>query len=165
MRQGKHQVKKISPNITYYEATKSYTAQRHGIDNTPNEMQLKSMQQIAEKIFEPTRKHLGGVPLPIGSFFRSYELNKRIGGAKGSQHCLGQAMDIDVDGSIHIYNYQVFNFIYENLDFDQLIWEFGDEFNPDWVHVSYVREDLNRKQALVAYLDINGIVKYKKFRI
>lgn len=135
-------MEKISEHISYSEAIKSQTAIRKGIDNTPNEEQLKAMRLVAEKIFEPIRKALNR-PVFISSFFRSPELNKSIGGAKTSQHCKGQAMDIDVDG----FNNEIFHYIKNNLVFDQLLWEFGDTNEPDWVHVSY-NERGNRGQIL-----------------
>lgn len=154
---------KLSRNITIHEATKSITANRKGIDNTPNCSQLDNMMLLAYNIFEPLRVGLGNHPIFIASFFRCIELNTLIGGAKNSQHCAlnGAAMDIDVDNSNHIYNYQVFNFIKENLDYDQLIYEFGTELNPDWVHVSYKSEG-NRKSTLIAYKE-NGKTKYKNY--
>lgn len=153
----------ISAHISYNEATKSATAKRNDIENVPNEKQLVNMKKLAVAIFEPLREGLGDMAINISSFFRSLLLNMQIGGANASQHLAnnGAAMDIDVDGSTHIYNYQVFNFIKDHLDFDQLIWEFGDKYNPDWVHVSYV-EGKNRKQILVAYKE-NGKTKYKNY--
>lgn len=149
---------KISEHISYYEATKSNTAIRRGIHNTPNGTELQNMETIAQKIFEPLRKALGDKPLRITSFFRSIALNRAIGGSSTSQHCKGQAMDIDADGS-HTSNKEVFMYIAENLDFDQLIWEFGDNLNPDWIHVSYVSEHQNRKQILKAIRQ-DGRTKY-----
>ena len=112
---------------------------------------------IAEMIFQPLRSYVGG-PIKITSFFRSPELNQAIGGSKSSQHCKGQAMDLD-DVYGHKTNAEMFDYIRENLDFDQLIWEFGDDNNPDWVHVSYVSPDENRKRCLKAYKE-NGKSKY-----
>lgn len=135
-------MEKISEHISYSEAIKSQTGSRLGISNEPNEAQLKAMRLVAEKVFEPVRKALNR-PVFISSFFRSEALNKKIGGAKGSQHSKGEAIDIDVDG----LNDQIFYFIKNNLEFDQLIWEFGTTKEPDWVHVSY-KETGNRKQVL-----------------
>jgi hypothetical protein len=146
-----------------YEATKSWTAKRHGIINYPNELQLKNMQLWAENIFEPLRLGLGNYPIYLASFLRVDELNTIIGGATNSQHICenGASGDIDVDNSPFLYNYQVFEYIRLYLDFDQLIWEFGDKYNPDWVHASY-KQGNNRKQILVAYKE-NGKTKYKKW--
>ena len=148
----------ISKHISYKEGVRSNTAIRRGIDNTPNDEQLNNMETIAEKIFEPLRAYVGG-PIKINSFFRCPELNKAIGGSSKSQHCKGQAMDID-DTFGRCTNAEMYHFIKEHLDFDQMIWEFGDEDNPDWVHVSYVSEDKNRNRCLQAYKE-NGKTKYK----
>ena len=115
------------------------------------------MRLIAEKIFEPLRMHVGG-PIKINSFYRGPKLNKAIGGSAKSQHCHGQAMDID-DTYCHASNAAMFDWIKANLDFDQMIWEFGNDQNPDWVHVSYVGPEANRKRCLKAYRD-GGKTKY-----
>ena len=141
----------ISKHISEKEATKSITALRLGIANTPNGTALANMKILAEKIFEPLRKFVGG-PITLKSMFSSDALNKQIGGSSRSQHCQGNAMDID-----DIYGYktnkEMFDFIKENLDFDQLIYEFGNEENPDWVHVSYVDKEKNRNKILKAVRD------------
>ena len=129
---------KISDNITYAEAIHSQTAKRRGIDNTPTAKQVEVMKLTAEKIFEPLRKFVGG-PIKVNSFFRSAELNKAIGGSKTSQHCKGQAIDID-DVFGHKTNAEMYNWVKENLNFDQMIWEFGTDMNPNWVHISYLSE-------------------------
>ena len=139
----------ISEHISYKEGVYSITATRLGIDNTPGDDQLHFMEIIAEKVFEPLREWVGG-PIKINSFYRCPELNKAIGGSTTSQHCKGQAMDID-DTFGRATNAEMFNWIKENLDFDQMIWEFGDDDNPDWVHVSYVSEENNRNRCLRAH--------------
>ena len=149
---------KISDHITYAEAIHSNTAKRRGIDNTPNPTQVENMKLTAEKIFEPLRKFVGG-PIKVNSFFRSPELNTKIGGSKTSQHCKGQAIDID-DVFGYKTNAEMYNWIKENLDFDQMIWEFGDDDNPNWVHVSYVSAEENRNRCLKAYKE-NKKTKYK----
>ncbi len=151
-------MEKISKNISYKEATRSVTAIRLGLENKPSDYELTNMQVLAEKVFQPLRKWIGE-PIKINSFFRSVELNKAIGGSSRSQHCEGRAIDID-DTYGHATNAEMFDWIKENLDFDQMIWEFGDDENPDWVHVSYVSEDSNRKRCLKAYRK-NGKTKYK----
>jgi len=130
------------------EAVESYTAKRRGIDNTPGDYELTNMTALAENIFEPLREWVGG-PIKINSFFRSVELNKAIGGSSKSQHCQGRAIDID-DVYGHKTNAEMYNWIKENLNFDQMIWEFGTDENPDWVHISYVSEDGNRNRCLKA---------------
>jgi hypothetical protein len=106
------------------------------------------MVNIAINVFEPLREWVGG-PIKINSFYRCVELNKAIGGSSKSQHCEGRAIDID-DTHGHKTNAEMFKYIKENLSFDQLIWEFGSDENPDWVHVSYVSEDQNRNRCLKA---------------
>ena len=147
----------ISKHISYKEGVYSVTAIRKGIDNEPNEEQLSNMKLVAEKIFEPVRTHFK-VPIKVNSFFRSPDLNKAIGGSTKSQHCKGQAIDID-DTYGKIKNSDIYWWIKENLDFDQMIWEFGNNDNPDWVHVSYVSPDKNRNRCLKAYRE-NGKTKY-----
>ena len=149
---------KISDHITYAEAIHSNTAKRRGIDNTPNPTQVENMKLTAEKIFEPLRKFVGG-PIKVNSFFRSSELNTKIGGSKTSQHCKGQAIDID-DVFGYKTNAEMYNWIKENLDFDQMIWEFGTDMYPNWVHISYVSEEDNRNRCLKAYKD-DRKTKYK----
>jgi len=139
----------ISKHISYKEGVYSRTAMRRGIKNNPNAEQMENMVAIAEEVFEPLRVWVGG-PIKINSFFRSPELNKAIGGSTKSQHCHGQAIDLD-DTFGRATNAEMFEFIKKYLDFDQIIWEFGDDENPDWVHVSYVSPDQNRNRCLKAY--------------
>ena len=135
---------RISKHISYAEATFSQTAIRKKIDNTPTKEQLASMVLVAEKCFEPVRNYFR-VPIKISSFFRSEKLNIAIGGAKNSQHVKGEAIDIQATGEIT--NKMIFDYIKNNLEYDQLIWEYGDKNNPAWVHVSYSAKK-NRKQIL-----------------
>ena len=148
----------ISKHISYREGVYRRTATRLGIDNTPNDEQLENMELVAEEVFEPLRAWVGG-PIKINSFFRSPKLNTAIGGSSKSQHCKGQAIDID-DTFGRATNAEMYHFIKKHLDFDQMIWEFGDEDNPDWVHVSYVSSDKNRNRCLQAYKE-KGKTKYK----
>ena len=147
----------ISKHISNKEGVYSITATRRGIDNTPNAEQLKNMELLAKKVFEPLREWVGG-PIKINSFFRCPELNKAIGGSSKSQHCKGQAIDIDDTFKV-VTNSDMYDYIKETLDFDQLIWEFGDNDNPNWVHVSYVSEEDNRRRCLRAYKS-NGKTVY-----
>jgi len=147
----------ISKHISDKEGVYSTTAMRRGLDNTPDKEQLSNMKLLAEKVFEPLREWVGG-PIRINSFFRGPELNKAIGGSSKSQHCKGQAVDID-DGRCNKTNAEMYRFIKDELEFDQMIWEFGDDKNPNWVHVSYVSEDKNRNRCLKAYKD-KGKTKY-----
>jgi len=148
----------ISKHISYKEGVYSITSIRKGIDNTPNNEQLDNMGSIAENIFEPLRQYVGG-PIKINSFFRCPELNKAIGGSYTSQHCKGQAIDID-DTFGRMTNAEMYHWIKDNLDFDQMIWEFGDDDNPNWVHISYVSPEGNRNRCLKAYKE-KGSTKYK----
>lgn len=152
---------KISKHITYNEATSSYLALKYGIINIPNEFQLKNMILLAEAIFEPLRAFVGK-PIAVTSFFRSKALNSKLKGSRTSQHMAnnGAAMDLDADIYGYITNKDIFDYIRENLDFDQLIAEYPDDKgNPSWVHVSY-KEKGNRKQVFIAYPIGNGRTKY-----
>jgi len=152
-------MKNISKHITYKEGVYSITALRLGLNNDPTKAHLTNMELLAEKVFEPLRIHVNG-PIKINSFYRGPELNKAIGGSSKSQHCEGRAMDID-DNYGYMSNADMFEYIKNNLSFDQMIWEFGNSDNPDWVHVSYVNEDANRNRCLLAYKDENNRTKYK----
>ena len=147
----------ISKHISYKEGVYSNTATRRGINNTPNDEQLNNMETVAEEIFEPLRAYVNG-PIKINSFFRCPELNKANGGSSKSQHCKGQAIDID-DTFGYMTNAEMYYFIKEHLDFDQIIWEFGSDDNPDWVHISYVSPGKNRNRCLKAYRE-DGKTKY-----
>ena len=127
---------KLSKNLTLAEVVRSESAKRRGIDNTPTDEHLENLKLIAKEIFQPIRDHFKK-PIHISSGYRSKELNNALKGASStSQHMTGEALDIDMDGT-SISNADVFEFIKENLDFDTLIWEFGNDENPDWVHVSH----------------------------
>jgi hypothetical protein len=141
---------KLSEHLNLAEVTRSDSAKRKGIDNTPTPEHLENFKKLAENIFEPIRKHFG-VPIHISSGYRSKALNTAIGGSLTSQHCSGEAIDIDMDGSANgVNNKMVFEFIKANLNFDQLIWEFGTKDAPDWVHVSFETSGKQRKQILRA---------------
>lgn len=146
----------LSKHFTLKEMTMSTTAMRLGIDNTPSAESIQSMSLLADRVLEPVREYIGE-PIKISSGYRSPELNKKVGGSKTSQHCLGEAADIVCPNK----NSEVFYFIKNNLEFDQLIWEFGDEQEPDWVHVSY-RDNRMRGQVLVASKK-NGKTVYEEY--
>ncbi len=152
----------LSKNLSLSEMTKSTTAKRRGIDNSPTEEHIENMKVLAENIFQPIREHFG-VPFSISSGYRSEALNEAIGGSKTSQHSKGLAIDIDRDYNFDPNNAQVFHYIKDHLNFDQLIWEFGTEENPSWVHVSYTTTETQRGQILVAYKDDNNKTKYKAY--
>ena len=150
----------ISAHVTLAEATKSPTAKNLNIKNEPNKDQIDAMKYVSENVFERVRNHFNK-PIAVTSFFRNYVLNKAVGGSLTSQHCKGEAMDIDADIFGGVTNKQIFDYIKNNLDFDQLIWEFGNSLNPDWVHVSLVK-GLNKREVLKAAKDANGRTFYKK---
>lgn len=147
----------ISKHLSLAEVSRSETAKRKGINNTPSGEHLENFKKLAENIFEPIREHFG-VPIHISSGYRSKELNAAVGGSSSSQHCQGEAIDIDMDGT-SITNAEIFNYIKDNLNFDQMIWEFGNDSNPDWVHVSYESTGKQRKQILKA-IKANGKTSY-----
>jgi zinc D-Ala-D-Ala carboxypeptidase len=151
---------KLSEHLDLAEVIKSDSAKRKGISNMPTPEHLENFKKLAENVFEPIRKHFG-VPIHISSGYRSKELNALIGGSLTSQHCSGEAIDIDMDGSANgVTNKMVFDFIKDNLNFDQLIFEFGTKDAPDWVHVSWETSGKQRKQVLRA-VKKSGITKYQ----
>lgn len=152
-------MKKISEHISYKEATYSRTATRLNIENKPNAEQLANMEALAETIFEPLREWTGS-PIKITSFFRSKALNG-VFGAKNSAHMSGCAIDID-DTLGKKKNAQMFEWIKDNLEFDTLIWEFGTDKNPDWIHVAYYPDRENRKRVLKA-VKINNQTHYQPY--
>jgi hypothetical protein len=150
---------KLSEHLDLSEVTRSESAKRKGISNMPTEAHIANFKLLAEKIFEPIRTHFR-CPIIISSGYRSKELNAAIGGSLTSQHCQGEAIDIDMDGTPNgVTNRMVFDYIKDNLEFDQLIFEFGDKENPDWVHVSYESSGKQRKQILRA-TKVNGKTSY-----
>jgi len=148
---------RLSKNLMLTEMTRSENAKRRGISNQATKEHIENMKILAEKVFQPIRDHFK-VPIRISSGYRSRELNAIIGGSQTSQHSEGKAIDIDMDGT-KITNKQIFDFIRQNLEWDQLIWEFGTKSNPDWVHVSF-NLGKNRKQVLEAYKQ-NGKTFYR----
>ena len=143
----KSKKKIVSKHISYKEATRSETATRLNISNIPTEDILKNMVLVAKEVFEPLRdwaKH----PIRVNSFYRSPKLNTAIKGSFRSSHLSGQAIDISTLGKKT--NGELFDYIRQNLDFDQLIWEFGNNENPRWIHVSFKNKKDNRKDVLKA---------------
>jgi hypothetical protein len=154
---------KISEHLSLAEVTRSETAKRKGVSNMPTEAHLANFKLLAEKVFEPIRNHFGS-PINISSGYRSEALNKAVGGSRSSQHCSGEAIDIDMDGSANgVTNKMVFDYIKDNLEFDQLIWEFGTSSNPAWVHVSYESTGKQRKQMLKA-VKSGGKTRYVPYK-
>jgi zinc D-Ala-D-Ala carboxypeptidase len=151
---------KLSAHLDLSEVTRSDSAKRNGISNMPTPEHIENFKLLAENIFEPIREHFG-VPIRISSGYRSKELNAKIGGSETSQHCKGQAVDIDMDGTSNgVTNANVFNYIKDNLPFDQLIWEFGSDTNPDWVHVSY---NVKQRGEVLKAVKVNNVTKYIKY--
>jgi zinc D-Ala-D-Ala carboxypeptidase len=141
---------KLSDNLSLAEAIKSNTAIKYGIDNSPTEEHLENLKAIAQDVFQRVREHFGKA-IYVSSGYRSESLNKCIGGSSTSQHCKGEALDLDAQVYGGLTNAQLFSYIEEWITFDQLIWEFGSNTEPDWVHVSYKKDGNNRGQKLMAY--------------
>lgn len=153
----------VSKYVAISEVTSSDTAKRKGISNMPTPEHLENLKVTCEAVHTPIREHFGK-PIFISSAYRSAALNKAIGGSSSSDHCNGRALDLDQDDKgTGVTNKMVFDFVKDNLEFDQLIWEFGTEKNPDWVHVGY-RKGANRKQILRAVRDNKGKTAYLPFK-
>ena len=148
---------KLSEHLELAEVIRSESAKRLGISNMPTEEHINNFKKLAENIFEPIRNNFRQ-PIRISSGYRSQALNAAIGGATRSQHSTGEAIDIDMQGTT-ITNKEIFNYIKEKLNFDQLIYEFGNNNEPDWVHVSYKSNGQQRKEILRAIKE-NGKTKY-----
>lgn len=149
---------KLSEHISMSEATASATAEELGLSNKPNVNQLAKMTILAEVVFEPLRTW-ANEPIRVNSFFRSEEVNLAVNGSRRSQHCKGEAIDISSMGEKT--NKELFDYIKNNLDFDQLIWEFGSKEEPDWIHVSYKSSIHNRQQILKAKKKKDGSTYYQ----
>lgn len=150
----------ITAHFNLAEFTRSESAKRHGVTNQPTPEHLENIKILCEKVLEPIRMKFG--PINISSGYRSKVLNHYIGGSLRSQHCEGKAADIDMDGMGDVLNIDIFEYIKNSLEFDQLIYEFGNPLNPDWVHVSY-NEGKNRKQVLRA-IKVNGKTAYSPYK-
>jgi len=147
----------ISKHISFAEATRTST----GLPNIPNAEQVANMQHVAQKVFDRVRENFKK-PIAVNSFFRSHAVNRAVKGAATSQHTAGEA--IDMDGRKYgVSNAEIFGHIKDNLDFDQLIWEFGDNQEPAWVHVS-LKIGLNRRQVLKATKASTGRTVYTPMR-
>ena len=155
---------KISEHLDLSEVIRSETAKRHGISNMPTDEHIANFKLLAENVFEKIRNNFR-CPIHISSGYRSKELNACTKGASAtSQHSTGEAVDLDMDGSANgVTNKMVFNYIKDNLEFDQLIWEFGTNENPDWVHVSYESTGKQRKQILKA-TRVDGKPHYSPYK-
>lgn len=138
----------IGKYTTLERLCKSQMAERHGIDNKPDAVQLANLKVLIEKVYDPICDHFQRA-ITVSSCFRSPVLNSLIGGARNSQHTTGEAIDLDCDGDgTPITNNAVFYWLFNHSDFDQLIWEGGNDVSPSWVHISYNTTGKNRKQVL-----------------
>ena len=142
---------KLTENFTLEELTVSSISG----DNTPSEIQIEALRQLAINVLQPLREIFGS-PIRINSGFRSQVINKKVGGSPSSQHCKGEAADLSCSD-----NAAIFRIIYNELPFDQIIWEAGDDNKPDWIHVSYKSNGPNRKEAL-RMTKLNGKSIYSK---
>jgi hypothetical protein len=147
----------LSKNLTLAEIIRSESAKRNGLTNKPTPRHTENLKILATKVFQPIRDFFNR-PVHVSSGYRSAELNKLVNGSTTSQHSTGEALDIDMDGT-EVTNKEVFDYIKDNLEFDQLIWEFGTNDNPDWVHVSYRASGKQRKQVLKA-IKVKGKTTY-----
>ena len=153
---------KLSKNLWLSEVIKSNTATRRGIDNSPTDLHIANLKYLAERVFQPIREHFSSA-IYVSSGYRSKALNEAIGGSQRSFHSHGMALDLDMDNKASkISNTDIFNFIKDNLEYTELIWEFGDEDKPDWVHVAIAKGRENEKNTKVAY-KVEGKTKYKKW--
>jgi len=150
----------LSKNLLLAEVTKSATAIKRGIANEPTVEHLENLKAVAENIFQPLREEFM-CPIAVSSGYRSKALNDAIGGSLSSQHCKGEALDLDADVYGVITNADIFHYIEDRLEYDQLIWEFGTDANPDWVHVSFKRNGSNRGERLRAER-IKGKTVYRR---
>ena len=146
---------RLSKNFVLSEVTRSNTAKRLGIDNAPKNNHLKSMQRIISELAQPLRDALG--PIRITSGYRSPELNRAIGGSSKSQHCKGQALDLQFWKDGQMCNKEIYDWVLKSdIEFDQMI----NEFDYAWIHIS-LKEKKNRKQVLEAYKDDDGDTAYR----
>lgn len=153
---------KLSENCALWEVVKSQTAIRHNLDNTPGQKQFENLKRVAQNCFQPIRDFIGG-PLFISSGFRAPKVNKKVGGSDTSSHMRGEALDLDCDYFMTngVTNREIFEFAIKELEFDQLIWEFGDDDQPAWVHISFA--DNNRGQILKISTSGTTLLGYKNF--
>ena len=146
---------RLSDNFVLSEITRSNAAKRLGIDNGPNKEHLRSIQRIVTNLIQPMRDALG--PIRISSGYRNPNVNRAIGGSSKSQHCKGEALDLQFWSDGKISNKEIYDWVLSsNVEFDQMI----NEFDFAWIHISLIKEG-NRKQVLEAYKDEDNDTKYK----
>ena len=147
---------KLSKNFTLSEIIHSNTAKRLGINNAPNKEHLKNMQVLVRDLIQPIRDVLG--PIRISSGYRNPELNRAIGGSTKSQHCKGEALDLQYWSKGKMSNKEIYDWVVKSgIEFDQMI----NEFDYSWIHISLKSNGKNRKQILEAYKDSDGDTAYK----
>jgi len=147
---------KLSKNFTLPEIIHSNTAKRLGINNAPNKEHLKNMQVLVRDLIQPMRDVLG--PIRISSGYRNPELNRAIGGSSKSQHCKGEALDLQYWSKGEMCNKEIYDWVIKSeIEFDQMI----NEFDYSWIHISLKSNGKNRKQILEAYKDSDGDTAYK----
>jgi hypothetical protein len=152
----------LTAHFNLAEFTRSESAKRHGVSNQPTPEHLENIKVLCEKVLEPIRAHFGH-PINISSGYRSKTLNHYIGGSLKSQHVEGKAVDLDLDNTGYsTTNKMLFDYVKDNLEYDQIIYEFGNDKNPDWVHISYNKNN-NRKQVLRAS-KVNGRTVYSIYK-
>lgn len=147
---------RLSRNFHLSEFTKSQTASRYGIDNTPTKEIIDNLKLLCEKVLQPIRD-AWGMPVIISSGYRSKIVNQRVGGDPNSQHLKGQAADFDIAG---IDNFILAKWIEKNLNYDQLILEFYEGGNSGWVHVGYSLRHLNKEKTINRLGVFQGLRKY-----
>lgn len=146
---------KLSKNFALSEITHSNTAKRLGIDNEPTETHLQNMQHLVDNLLQPLRDAVG--PIRVSSGYRNPALNRAIGGSRSSQHCKGEALDIQFWQNGKMMNELIYEWILDSgIEFDQMI----NEFDFAWIHISLKTND-NRKQVLEAFKDDEGDTKYR----
>ena len=146
---------RLSKNFILSEITRSNTAKRLGIDNGPNKNHLRSIQRLITNLIQPMRDALG--PIRISSGYRNPNVNRAIGGSTKSQHCKGEALDLQFWEDGKICNKEIYDWVLSSdVEFDQMI----NEFDFAWIHISLKAKD-NRKQVLEAYKDEDNDTKYK----
>tara|TARA_Y100000356_G_scaffold62009_1_gene50531 strand:- start:117 stop:584 length:468 start_codon:yes stop_codon:yes gene_type:complete len=146
---------RLSKNFVLSEITRSNTATRLGITNEPSKKHLENMQVLITELIQPMRNALG--PIRISSGYRSPQLNRAIGGSSKSQHCKGQALDLQFWKDGKMCNQEIYQWVLKSgLQFDQMI----NEFDFAWIHIS-LKKEKNRKQVLEAYKDKDGDTAYK----
>lgn len=154
---------KVSDNVTLDEVTKNKTASQLGLDNTPTPEHLENLKLVLNNIFEPLRKGLGSNPIFISCGYRGAAVNAKTKGAsKTSYHCFGKALDLDADVFGKVTNSEIFYYIKDNLKYAELIWEYGTDKNPDWVHVAF---DLGKNvKETLRVKSVNGKPKYEVWK-